>query len=179
MPSENSIYRKIQIVLEVAKSTEVNSIGELQIAIRSKNLVTFHTRHFDRVKDAFVTAISDKSIHSALSFCRDLKLLKDNGTLTPEGRQAIQRSKFDRVIADSILSYLQDSGVDIRALNKLILISIQSNPPVLPTCHELWVSIQEKTDFSNFAKMLNLLSQCGMAQSSQKKIYLGIKTNQK
>src|SRR6185436_16438792 len=129
-----------------------------------------------RGKDAFITAISDKSIHSAVEFCRDLKLLKDNGTLTAGGRQAIQRSKFERVIADSILLYLHEAGVDISSLNKVILSNIQSSPPVLPTCQELWGTIEEKTDYSMFAKMMNLLSQCGMAQSSQKKIYLSINT---
>lgn len=174
MPSQNSIYRKIQLVLQVAKSVEVESIGELQNAIKVSNFVAFHTRHFDRVKDSFVTAISEKSIRNVVSFCRDLKLLTENGTLTRQGRQAIQQSKFEQVISNSIRVYLQDAGVDIRDLNKLILANIQSNPPVLPTSKELWDSIEEKTDYSNFAKMLNLLSQCGMAQSSQKKIYLHI-----
>jgi hypothetical protein len=174
MPSEHSIYRKIQVILEIAKSANIETIPALQKLIERKNLVTFHTRHFDRDKDSFVIETSEKAIHNALRLCQDLKLVKTDGSLTEKGRQAIQRAKFEQVIANQILTCFREAGIQVSELNKLILESIQSNPPVMPTSSVLWAAIEEKMHHFQFSRMISLLAQCGGAESSQKKVYLRI-----
>src|SRR5437764_9607223 len=116
MPSQSSIFWKIQVVLEVAKSAEVESIGDLQKVIKGINPSNFHTRRFNRAKDSFVTAISDKSIHNTVRFCQDLQLLNEDGALTKEGRQAIQKAKFDSVIVSCVLSLFRQFEVNVGEL---------------------------------------------------------------
>jgi hypothetical protein len=177
MPSSRSIYRKVQLVLQYAKAADCTSISDLENSIRAENPLAFHTRRFDRKKDFFVTIISEKSIHSAVKFCRELKLIKENGSLTAEGRQATRQSKFEEVVSNQILSHFRNVEINIDNLNANIIANLQLKTPVLPTCKELWSLITAKIDYAKFSTMLNLLAQCGFAESSQRKVYLHINTN--
>ncbi len=176
MPSEYSLYRKIQVVLDVAKSVKVDSIDQLGAEIKGRRLPNFLSRRYDREKDVFVTDISDKSIRRAVTLCAVLGLVGHDGTLLAKGRQALQRIRYDRVVAGQVRAFLKGKGVNIHELNRVILESLQSSPPVLPTSKELWTITGSPMSRGMFSKMLTLLAHCGGAKSSQKKIYLHVDT---
>jgi hypothetical protein len=174
MPSENSIYWKIRLTLDVAKSTKATELADLRSEIRGRNLSNFNSRHYDRDKDSYVIGVSERAIRRTLKLCQDLHLIGSDGVLTEEGRQAIRKTQFDAVLASQVRAFLKQLGVDLTNLNKVISKNFHSNPPILPTCQELWTTAGNGIDYSTFSSMLTLLSQCGGAESSQKKLYLYI-----
>ena len=174
MPSEKSVYRKIQVVLDTAKSVQVNTLEDLRAEIRARKQPNFLTRQFDREQDTFVPDISDRSIRRTLVVCLLLELIGPDGRLTKEGRQALRILRFDDVVANQIRSFLRREGIIFSNLNKVIIEDLHSNPPVLPTSRELWEAVDADISYSNFSRMLILLAQCGGAKSSQRKIYLRI-----
>lgn len=174
MPSENSVYRKIQVVLDVVKSVDINTIEELHREIRGRKYPNFETPQYSQEKDTFIIRQSDRVIRRIITFCRILGLIGPDGHLTKEGRRALPKIQFDDVIAAQIRFLLHHKSVNLSDLNRIILESLQSNPPVLPTSKELWTAVSGEINYSIFSRMLTLLAQCGRAQSSQKKIYLHI-----
>lgn len=174
MPSESSIYRKIQVVLDIAHGTRSDSFVELQNEIAGRQLANFLTRRYDNETDTYQAEVSAKSINRSVGFCRVLELIDDRGRLTPIGRQASQKTKFDTVIASQICLFLERSGVSIEALNTDILKGFRSTPPVLSTYSDLWERVSDRISATLFSKMLNMLTLCGQAESSQRKIFLRI-----
>lgn len=172
MPSEYSIYRKIQVVLDVAKSVEVATSEALREHILKRKYTNFETRQYEREKDDFVLKQSERVIRRTVAFCHILGLIGSDGHLTEEGRNAVRKAKFDKIIAAQIRLFLHRKEVNLSDLNNIILDSLKSDPPILPTCKELWNAIGGRINYSSFSRMLTLLSQSGGALSSQKKIYL-------
>ncbi len=174
MPSENSVYRKMQVVLEIAKSVTVNTLEQLRREIRGSKRPNFETDQYDQAQDTFVPRQSDRVIQRTVGLCFTLELIGSDGRLTKEGRQSLVRARFDNVVASQIRSFLRREGISFSDLNKVILEDLHSNPPVLPTSRELWEAVDADISYSNFSRMLTLLAQCGGAKSSQRKIYLHI-----
>lgn len=174
MPSEFSVYRKIQLVLDVANSVEVDTIAELRDEIEGLKPDNFLTRHYDPDRDKFVAGISERSIRHTVDFCQRLHLIDESGGLTKAGRQALNKTQFEKVVATQIRAFLKREGFSFDAFNKIITKNLRRDPPILTTCKELWEEIGDDTSYSVFSRMLSLLAQCGGAQSSQKKIYLHI-----
>ena len=174
MPSELSFYRKIQVVLDLAKSVKPNSIDELHEEIKAQGYTNFLTRKYDSERDDFIQFVSDRSIRRTIAFCRTLGLIEPDGSLSKQGRQAVDRTKFDKTAANQIRALLQGSEIDLADLNEIILNKLQSNPPVLPTCKELWAEIETEMSYSRFSRLMTMLVHCGGARSSQAKIYLHI-----
>jgi len=172
MPSENSVYRKMQVVLDIAKSVTVNTLEELRREIKGRKRPNFETDQYDQAQDKFVPRQSDRVIRRTVGLCHVLNLIGSDGHLTKEGRQSLIR--FDNVVANQIRSFLHREGIIFSDLNKVILEDLHSNPPVLPTSRELWETVDADISYSNFSRMLTLLVQCGGAKSSQRKIYLHI-----
>jgi NTP pyrophosphatase (non-canonical NTP hydrolase) len=174
MPGESSLYRKIQVVLEVAKSVRVETAAELRDEVGGVKPDNFLTRQYDHNKDAFVAKISETSIRRAVDFCQRLGLIEETGELTDAGRQALRKTQFDRVIASQARDYLHHAGISLAKINRTISSNLRSDPPVLSTSRELWLASGSKVNYSIFSRMLTLLSECGGAHSSQKKIYLHV-----
>ena len=174
MPSENSVYRKMQVVLEIAKSVTVNTLEQLRREIKGSKRPNFETDQYDKNRDEFVPQQSERVIRRTVAFCHALNLIDSDGHLTKEGRQALMKARFDNVVASQIRSFLRREGIIFSDLNKVILEDLHSNPPVLPTSRELWETVDADISYSNFSRMLTLLVQCGGAKSSQRKIYLHI-----
>ena len=175
MPGESSLYRKIQVVLDLAKAVKVNSLVEFHLQIRDSGMQNFLSRRYDKKTDTFVIDISEKSIRHTVKLCSLLGLLTEDGSLSPTGRHALQAARYDQVIAVRIRQCLKREGVALQDLNDTIMRYLQGSPTVLPTCKQLWLAAGNSMSYSVFSKMLTLLAQCGGAQSSQKKIYLRIK----
>jgi len=175
MPSENSVYRKIQVIIDVAKSVRVNTLKELHMEIKGRKYSNFETWQYDQATDDRVRRQSDRVIRRTMDLCYTLDIIGDDGRLTKEGRQALTKARFDNTIASQIRSFLKREGIRLSNLNSIILEGLQSSPPILPTSRELWTASSSEISCSVFSRMLTLLAQCGGAESSQRKIYLHIK----
>ncbi len=172
MPSERSLYRKIQIVLDVTKAVAVSNLMELRQQVAAQELPSFMSEHYDEEQDRFVIGSSQRIVRKTLGTCRLLGLIGDDGKLTTLGREASRRSRFDTVVAGQARSYLGTHGVNFDSLNKAIRRRLQAAPPVLPTSEELWRESHADVGRGTFARMLTLLSHCGAAESYQKRIYI-------
>jgi hypothetical protein len=174
MPSDNSVYGKIHMVLDIARSVKISSATDLRQEIKGRKPPNFMTRQYDSESDTYITGISDRVIRRTVDFCRLLNLIKDTGELTEHGREALRKTRYDDVIASQVRSYLRHSGVDLHELNEVIAKSLRSDPPDLPTQKKLWATVSNGINYSIFSRMLTLLAQCGEAKSSQSKIYLHV-----
>lgn len=172
MPSQISIYWKIQVVLSFCKSAEISSIEDLKEKILKREFKNFETFQYNKEKDQVEKKQSYRVIRRTVNFCRMLNLIGENGCLTNIGIQALQRKKFETIINKQIHALLDSKGISLVSINEIIHKGLKAVPPIMPTSKELWNSICEKIGYSIFSKLLTLLSQCGGAQSSQKKIYL-------
>ena len=175
MPSERSLFRKIQTIVEIAKSAEYTSLAGLCEHVNELRPTIFITGRYDTAQDAFISDVSEVAIRRAVAFCRTLQLLNDDGALTTQGRDACRRSRFSLVMADQVRLSLSGHGVKVAALNGIIRKMLHADPVVLPTSDVLWEEIQPEIGRGLFSKMLTLLvhSECG--ECSQKKVYLGFK----
>jgi hypothetical protein len=171
--SERSLFRKMQTVVEVAKSVKVSSLDELCQEIGGLGPTMFNTSRYVPERDAFVADISSESIRRAVAFCRLLELLSEEGTLTVHGRDAARKSRFSAVLGEQAQLMLGRAGVKVGKMNSVIRGSLQADPPVLPTADVLWDELQPDMNRGTFAKLLTLLIHCERGRSSQRKIYLG------
>lgn len=174
MPSERSVYSKIQVVLDVAKSVKLETMTQLIEAVRGLKADNFLTRHYDTDEDSYVIGISERSIQRTIDLCRKLTLIGDDGRLTEAGRQASRKTQFDNAVASQIRAYFDREHISLSDVNRFIMKNLHANPPVLSTTREIWNEKGKDTHYSTFARMLSLLAQCGGANTSQKKIYLHI-----
>lgn len=178
MANESSLYRKIQVVLDTAKSHRVETIDELRREIGGLKPDNFLARSYDEDTDTFITRISAKSIRRTVGLCYRLSLIDADGQRTDEGRQASRKTQFDRVVAQQIRSFFAQEGISLDDLNGVIAKGLRSDPPVLATSKTLWEATDGRIPYSTFVRMLTLLTQCGGAHGSQKKIYLQIDLDQ-
>ncbi|MFH1009458.1 MAG: hypothetical protein V1800_18430 [Candidatus Latescibacterota bacterium] len=176
MATEQSLYRKIQLVLEVAQSVRATTLTELHKEIEERELPNFLTYQYDEVKDEFSWRQSAKVIRKTVRLCCRLGLLNSDGRHTPVGRQALRRTRYDKILGQQARLVLERHQVVLSDLNPIIQSSLQSDPPVLPTAIQLWEAVKPDVGKADFSRLLTLLSNCGAAESSQKKIYLHIVT---
>ena len=172
MASEYSLYRKIQVTLEIAKSVQIGSWSELRAEILSNRPPNFLTKRYDAEHDTVVQDISERSVKKTVAICRALQLVDETGALTSPGRQSLRKAAFDRVIAEQIHVLLEAKGVRVSLLNEIVARSLQSTPVTMPTALELWQQSAGEMSLMLFSQMLTLLAQAGGAESSQRKVYL-------
>jgi hypothetical protein len=172
MPSEFSLFRKIQVVLDIAKAVEVGSWRELNSEVISQRPPNFLTKQYDKKHDAMMHDVSQRGVRKAINISRMLQLIDDKGHITDVGRRALRSSIFGRVLSEQVQQFLEGKGIQIRSLGGIINKSLHSNPLVMPTSSVLWEGSGSKIPLLLFSQMLTLLSQCGVAESSQRKIYL-------
>jgi len=172
MPGERSLYRKIQVVLEIAKSAQVKTVEELRALIRLRRPSIFYSRRYDQAKDTFVDDISDRVIARAVSVGETLGLLSEHGSLTSDGRDALRKTQYEKVISRLVRAFLARSGVDLRQLNSVVRQSLRADPPILPTGEELWTRSGTELSYSKFSMLLLLLVHSNEASCSQRKVFL-------
>jgi hypothetical protein len=172
MASDRSLYRKIEVVLDIAKSVSVASLAELRLEILGRKPSLFFSRQYDQDTDRFNEDISERITRKTLNICRVLGLLADDGSLTSAGREALRKTRFDAVIANSVRKYLRERDVNLGSLNEIIRKQFQASPPVLPTSEALWQATGTAMSKGTFGRMLTLLAHCGAARSAQRRIYL-------
>lgn len=174
MGSSRSLYRKIQEVLDFAKAISVTSAAELRTEIEATAPQIFKTNQYDNDVDAFIPRISPRVIRHTVNMCELLGLIGVDGTLTDLGRQALRKNRFDKILSMQVQSQLKTKGVTLANINRVISSSLQSKPPIMPTCARIWESCGGTMPYGLFWRLLTLLSHCGTAESSQRKIYLHI-----
>lgn len=172
MPSERSLYSKIRAILELAKSTKIGTLEDLYDAAKTSQPQTFITRSYDRSNDEFVEKLSIRAVRRVIRTCRELQLLSDSGSLTPLGREALVRIRFDSIVSQQASLLLRRSGVDFRKLNAFIQDGLRRSATHLPTCRYLWEQLDTKMNYGKFSRLLTLMSHTGAAETSQKKLYL-------
>jgi len=173
VPSERSLFRKVQTVVEVARTVKVSDLEGLCQEIKGLGPTMFNTSRYVAARDAFVTDISAQAIKRAVAFCRFLDLLSDEGALTVHGRDAARKSRFSAVLGEQARLVLGRAGVKLGVVNSVIRSKLHAEPPVLPTSDVLWDELQPTMSRGTFSKMLTLLIHCECGQSSQRKVYLG------
>ena len=174
MPSDRSVYRKIQVVLEVRHTNAVDSRTELIDLIKNAKDPTFFTRQYDDETDEFIERISPKAIRRTVKLCETLGLLDPRASLTPEGRRASRRDAFEEEVADRVRAVLGASDVDLSVTKGLIAKGFKENPVVLPTARMLFDALGPSMSYQLFSRLLTLLSHCGGAEATQRKLYLRI-----
>src|SRR5688500_13366135 len=115
MPGERSLYSKIALTLEMAAGARDPDPSKLEAAL--KRSPVFTSRQYDPASDEFVSRPSGKMARRVLRFCARLGLIDINGSLTPLGRRASIRSKFDAIVSAQVLGMLSDAGADASAVN--------------------------------------------------------------
>jgi len=170
MPSERSLYRKMELVLEVAAEVEPGSLDELRIEI--EGIPSFNTERYDAEKDDFVLGPSKPVIRRTVRWCVSLDLLSESGRLTRQGRSARRAGSFAKVVSKQVRLCLEVGGVDFAALNEAVTACMAASPAILPTARELWERLSPEIRCSDFSRLLTLLSHCGVATASQSRIYL-------
>jgi hypothetical protein len=172
MASLNSVYSKIQVVLDTAKGAETSSWKELQTKIKTLRSPGFMTRQYDKEHDSIVYDVSVRGINRALKLCIKLRLIAENGSLTEAGRRAVRHSLFEKVLSEQIHSYLENNGIKVSVLNNILAKSLHSDPMIMPTSAELWQRVNSKLPLLAFSQLLTLYAQCGHAETFQKKLFL-------
>jgi hypothetical protein len=172
MPSEYSLYRKIQVALDIAKSVQISAWSQLKEKIASEAPPNFMTTQYDVKRDAMVQQLSERSIRRTVNICRALHLIDDSGDLTSTGRKSLRHASFNKILAEAVREFLEGRNVNISNLNEIIQKSLRARPVVMPTAIQLWEASRTEMPLLLFSQMLTLLSQCGGADSSQRKIYL-------
>lgn len=174
MASERSLYRKIQVVLSLAKAVDIGSISELYTAVAAQRPPNFLTKQYDSAHDELTLDVSKRGVRRAVNICRRLGLLDEAGGLTETGKQALKAAHFDRIVSNQIRTLFRERGIGRSALNEIIRKCLRSDPVTMPTTSELWERTNSEISLMLFSQMLTLLSQCGEAQSFQRKIYTEI-----
>lgn len=172
MASDHSLYRKIELVLDMAKSVSVANLDELRSEIIGRKPANFFSRQYDPETDRFDEDISERAVRKTLSTCRVLGLLADDGSLTTAGREALRKTRFDAVLAAAVRRFFREREIHLSKLNEQIREKLQASPPVLPTSEELWRTTGAQMSRGTFARMLTLLAHSGAARSAQRRIYL-------
>lgn len=173
MPSEKSLYHKVQLILQHAASSEAANLDQLSSEIQARRLPNFNTLQYDEKRDTFLWRQSARVVKRTVGFCRRLDLIDDNAHLTRDGRQALRKTLFDTVLSRKIRDIL-DRAVGIDKVNQVIQECLHRNPPELPTANRLRSALAPDMVGAEFARLLTLLSHCGAAESSQAKLYLRI-----
>jgi len=169
-----SIYNKIREIVFVTGNlntrTKINGLAEI---ISSKPEFFIYYRRNDRgVVSEFPCHSS--TIRQKIRFCIALGLIEneDDCRLTEFGREAQIEEKFDFVLQQRILEFLDKRGVTWDSIKK----SIESIP--LPSPINLYKNIKPPISFEVFRSCMYLLSICGenneenILEHFQQKLYL-------
>jgi hypothetical protein len=176
MPTERSLYRKIQEILDTAKAEHVESLEDLRGKLDKRQDQMFKTYQYDPEKDAMRLLPSPRVIRNAVRICCLIGMISNEGHLTDAGRQALQRKRFASVIASQVRQFLRQHGLDLAQMNRAISDGLEARPMILPTSIALWEATGSKLPKGIFTRLLTLLGHAGGAESVQRKIYLHIAT---
>jgi hypothetical protein len=172
--SEKSIYSKIKYILRLLKDKELYSENELNKYIIRHNLKSFQTFQYDPKEDTTKELVSKNVIKKTIELCTDLKLINVDYSLTNEGINANIDTDYNVTIANQVLKFMKENGVEINKINTIIMNCLTSNTLRLPTLNEIWNELETNIKKEKLSQLLTLLYYCGFARCSQRKLYFGI-----
>jgi len=179
MHSERSYYRKVQVVLEHARSGEhIGREGGLAASMIADGPRSFAypTRKKKKTSDG---AISSISIKAAVKMAVRLRLLDDKEQLTTRGNNAADADRYARVVGQCTQDFLhREFGIEIDGIWAAVRKLLALTPPVAPTIDEVWrimepqVQLPEDMRFRNLRPYLVLLGETGKLPFSRKTVFL-------
>ena len=177
MPSERSIYRKVQVILEYCQPKKHKSIDELVDLIVGRAPASFVYHRIDPESDEIGAFASFRSIMHAVKITIELGLIHDNsGHLTKLGVSATDPGRFSRIIGNQTVELLKQKGVPLERIESTISSKLLHNkPPLSPTVDKIWLELNPEIRLKDFASFMNILGSSGILNVERKKIYLPTK----
>lgn len=173
MIGERSIYRKVQVVLDVAKTGKTKSLNELEENIVSINPINFSYTIMDKKRGKRVPHCSTDSVRKTVSLCIDLELINEKGKLTDIGINLLDQDKFEKVLSKQVLIFFKNTGITLEKMSETIKADmLQSNPVILPTSEAIWNALDQPVPLERFSVLLTLLGQCNTITTSRRKLFL-------
>ncbi|MBU4319655.1 MAG: hypothetical protein KJ739_00990 [Nitrospinae bacterium] len=173
MIGERSIYRKVQVVLDSAKSGKTKSLQELEENIVSLSPINFSYTIMDKKRGKRVPHCSTDSVHKIVSLCIDLELVNEKGKLTDIGINLLDQDKFEKVLSKQVLIFLKNTGITLEKMSETIKADmLQSDPVILPTSEAIWNALDQPVPLERFSVLLTLLGQCNTITTSRRKLFL-------
>lgn len=174
MPSERSLYRKMQIILDYCQAGKHSNIDELQdLVIRHSPLNFIYHRRDPKTKEVLAQC-SSSSIKAAIRLCIDLYLISAPlGKITPLGVSATDPRRFSRIIGKQVSDSMANHQVPVERIIDVINNELlRRNPPVAPTADQIWEALGIPMSLRYFRRLMHLLGQSAILQVSQQRIYL-------
>lgn len=173
MPSERSIFRKVQVILEYCQPNKHKSIDELVDLIERKAPASFVYYRSDAESDEIKTFASYNSIKHAVSLSIELGLIHQaSGQLTKLGVSATDPRRFSRIIGNQTLELLKHKELPLEKIESTIVEKLlQNKPPLSPTVKKIWEELSPEVKLKDFASYLNILGLTEILTVEQKKIY--------
>ena len=177
MPSERSIFRKIQVILDYCQPRKHHSIDELKDVIEKKSPLNFVYYRVDTNSDETKPYASNKSISHAVDLCVELGLINSvTGHPTKLGVSASDPRRFSRIIGHQTLEILKLKGISLDEIEATIVQRLlHRTPPVSPSVKRIWAELSTEIKLKYFASYMNILGLSGILSVEQKRIYLPIK----
>ncbi len=177
MPSERSVFRKVQIILEYCQPNKHKSIDDLVDLIAGRAPASFVYYRSDTESEEIRAIASYKSIMHAIELAIELGLIHENsGHLTKLGVSATDPRRFSRIIGNQTVELLEHKGLSLEKIESTISDKLLHNkPPLPPTVKRIWEALATEVKIKDFASYLNILGITGILSVEQKKIYLPIK----
>lgn len=177
MPSERSVFRKVQIILEYCQPNRHKSIDELVDLIVRRSPASFVYYRSDAESEEIRAIASPKSIMHAIELAIELGLINENsGHLTKLGVSATDPRRFSRIVGNQTVELLKNKGLPLEKIEQTIFEKfLQSRPPLPPTMKRIWEALATEVKIRDFASYLNILGLTGILSVEQKRIYLPIK----
>ena len=176
MPGDRSLYRKMQVVLDEARSGGHRSLDGLIDGLLAKGPLNFEYRGRDPASGQKRLRCSRNSVTRAIPLCCDMGLVNgETDRLTRSGMVAVDRGRFDDVVAARVADRLDELGVSVKKMEAVITDKLlRASRPILPTSDALYDALGRLLRECEFRTYLNLLGRCGGIRTSQSRIYLPI-----
>ena len=176
MAGAQTMYRKIQIILDYAKKGKYRDKESLLEYISKRSPTNFTYFYRDRKTDKIVSRLSMKSIDHAVNLCIELKLISNkNFSLTKAGVSATNPERFPIILGRRVKELLSKKGIMIDTILETIIKILKESKPKPPTAMEIWKNLkytEGEIDLKTFNRLTNLLGQCKVLLMTQKRIYL-------
>jgi hypothetical protein len=173
MPGERTLYRKMQVALEVCASARCTSVEAVIAEIMRKDPINFRYSKL-RADGSRGLDCSEVSVTRAVNLCVMLGLIAHSGRLTRDGVSATDHSRFGRIVGSRVTAFLEGQGMGTVALHSAIRRLLARSDPVLPTADSLWLALgqPEGVPADLLRSLLYLLGIAGLLVASQRRIYL-------
>lgn len=177
MPGKTTFYSRIKVMLELAAAKQPTDSQEFLAGIEANSPPNFVYYRWDTKKNQRRDICSRKSIDNTFELAVELGLLdKKTGKLTPDGKIAVNPTKFEKLIIDNLCKSFEKCGFSVELIKKESKKMLRGDPVVLPTADELYNRLARKKEIkmtpAKFRTLLRLLAACGGIRINRRQIFL-------